>query len=437
MKSVALSLAATGIIQVLNIVSGVLAARYLLPEGRGELAAVLLWPGIVGAIASLSLEKAVAYRTSLNPSAARRLVALSGIVSIPLAGVGVLAGYFLIPVLLPSHDPDIVALSQVFLLVTPAMFLVSIVLSALQGLQRFWPWNIVRILPSVGYVTAILFFLFFGATTVRTFVLAFFSGSVLAAVAATIFATQFQGNWLPRKGDLGLLSRYALGIHFPVVGGIAGQHMDKAIIAFFLPANILGVFVVSLSATSIVHFVGASIGPIAFARTTGKKSNSDKAQIFGRFFRLTLATTGGATIVLWLSGQWLIVVLFGAEFSPAGDLLPFLLIGTFLREARSALYQGLKACARLRQISVAEYASLFIQTIALVVLLPRLGLIGVAIAIAVSAAVGTVLAGSSIASAYGQSVCSLAMPRMDDYRWVSARLFSAARRYVAASALTP
>ena len=47
MKDISVSFLTTAYIQALNIVTGLLAARLLLPEGRGELAALMLWPGLV------------------------------------------------------------------------------------------------------------------------------------------------------------------------------------------------------------------------------------------------------------------------------------------------------------------------------------------------------------------------------------------------------
>ena len=44
MKDLFVSFIATGAIQLSNLASGILAARLLGPEGRGELAVVILWP---------------------------------------------------------------------------------------------------------------------------------------------------------------------------------------------------------------------------------------------------------------------------------------------------------------------------------------------------------------------------------------------------------
>lgn len=50
-------------ILLLGIVTGVLVARLLLPEGRGALSAILFWPQFVAGIGLLSLPQAITYIT--------------------------------------------------------------------------------------------------------------------------------------------------------------------------------------------------------------------------------------------------------------------------------------------------------------------------------------------------------------------------------------
>ena len=52
---VTLSLAASVAIQGLNVLTGIVLARTLGPAGRGELAAVMLWPSILAAVGSLGV----------------------------------------------------------------------------------------------------------------------------------------------------------------------------------------------------------------------------------------------------------------------------------------------------------------------------------------------------------------------------------------------
>ena len=75
-RDVSISFATTLYIQVVNVATGLLAARLLLAEGRGELAALMLWPGLVAELGCLALSDAMLYRLASGASPATR----SGIV---------------------------------------------------------------------------------------------------------------------------------------------------------------------------------------------------------------------------------------------------------------------------------------------------------------------------------------------------------------------
>ena len=50
MKDIVTSFVGSALMQVFTIISGVLLARLLLPTGRGELAAVILWSTMIAAV---------------------------------------------------------------------------------------------------------------------------------------------------------------------------------------------------------------------------------------------------------------------------------------------------------------------------------------------------------------------------------------------------
>ena len=70
-RDVSISFATTLYIQVVNVATGLLAARLLLAEGRGELAALMLWPGLVAELGCLALSDAMLYRLASGASPAR------------------------------------------------------------------------------------------------------------------------------------------------------------------------------------------------------------------------------------------------------------------------------------------------------------------------------------------------------------------------------
>jgi len=61
MKALIITILTTGVLQLANLASGLLAARLLLPEGRGELAIAILWPTTLAYLLLFGLSDAVLY----------------------------------------------------------------------------------------------------------------------------------------------------------------------------------------------------------------------------------------------------------------------------------------------------------------------------------------------------------------------------------------
>src|SRR5438132_11464918 len=78
---VSATVAATVLIGVLSIITGVLQARLLGPSGRGQLAAIQAWPGVFAAVAMLGVQDAIVFFGARDPEHAGRY-AVSGTVVI-------------------------------------------------------------------------------------------------------------------------------------------------------------------------------------------------------------------------------------------------------------------------------------------------------------------------------------------------------------------
>lgn len=419
MKHIVISFGTTGILQVANLATGVIAARILLPEGRGELAEIMLWPWLLGAVLFLNLNQAVAYYAAARSEAARRFAAMALLVAAPLAIIAMVIGYAVIPLLMRDASPLAIALGRFYLLYIPVSFVMTIMLATLQGLHRFVGWNFVRVMPSIVYLTGILGLAAFGNVAVTGITLASLAAASAAAAVGLGMVVRLRGpSWQPMPGELRELLRYAVGVHVPALAGICNQQLDKALVALFLPVEQLGIYVVAVSAASIVMMIGATIEPISLARAAHQANAVGRIHVFGRYFRLTLASAGAATILLIVIGKWLVIALYGPAFPEAGQILPMLLFGAFARTITASFYTGLKAIARLRAISAAEYLVLVVQATAMSVLLPRFGLQGAAWSIALSASMGAIVAAIAMSRAANCTVLDLACPTRDDWRYL-------------------
>ena len=73
-KHLSSSAAAALTVLAFTAIGGIMSARYLLPIGKGELTAVLLWPTLLVTLGSLGLTEAVTYYSATAPERSRAIL---------------------------------------------------------------------------------------------------------------------------------------------------------------------------------------------------------------------------------------------------------------------------------------------------------------------------------------------------------------------------
>ena len=109
------SLVATALIQVLNVVTGVILARTLGPSGRGELAAVILWPTMLWTVGNLGVVDSVTFHSARGSAPQRSIVSTSLAIALAQSAVLVAIGLVLVPLVLAKQEASVVRDCLVFL----------------------------------------------------------------------------------------------------------------------------------------------------------------------------------------------------------------------------------------------------------------------------------------------------------------------------------
>ena len=99
MKDIFTSYIAQAIALIANFVGGVLAARLLLPVGRGELGQAMLWPVLIAGLGGLSVGDAIIFFTASRRAAAPRVMGSA-------LGMGAISSLALIPVGFGDSSPS-------------------------------------------------------------------------------------------------------------------------------------------------------------------------------------------------------------------------------------------------------------------------------------------------------------------------------------------
>jgi O-antigen/teichoic acid export membrane protein len=168
------------------------------------------------------------------------------------------------------------------------------------------------------------------------------------------------------------------------ISPIESFRLDQAVIGLFLTPTALGLYVVGVSLTNLPRFLAQSVGLVAYPRIASVTALTEARRLSWRYFWLALAISLAVVIPLELSAATLITFFFGNEFAGATSVARILLLGTVILGARRVLADGARGMGYPGVGTLAETGSWLALLPALALLLPALGLNGVALALVVS-----------------------------------------------------
>lgn len=423
MRDISVSFAATGAIQVVNIATGLLAARLLLPEGRGELAAIMLWPGILAEIGILGLSDALLYYAAKGGAAPRQLFASA---ALPLAGLSVvliLIGIAIVP-LVHHDDSAAVQAIAVWYMSYIAIYYVGLLAFAMfQGHLDLLAWNWLRILVPLGYLAFILVLAAADVTTVAGFAAANLATHLVAAlVGLWVMARRGWLGFEPRRALARSLVVYGFKVHVGEVLNSLRQRLDQALVALLLPAADLGLYVVALTMANAPMFLVATVANVAFPKMSQQATAGGRTEVFGRYLRLALVIAVLIAVGLLAVAHWVLPLLFGEAFRPAVPILQVLLLGLPAHALKIMLMQALKAWDRSLVISRGELAGVVVAASAMLVLLPRFAILGAAIAVVLAQFAAALWMGASLRRELAMGFRQLLQPDPGDWQPALAEL---------------
>ncbi len=423
------TLASSLMIQVCTLLQGVLVARLLGPEGRGQLAAATLWPTLFAAVCLFGIDVAIARRAGKAPDLAalsRTAVALGGATST----VAIAASLLLIPVLLPSGERGLLSLALTAVLLIPINHLTLFLQAAELGAGRFGLLNLSRSVLYPVYLAA-LAVLYLSHLRSVGWVLAALIAASASALAVLIAARRraLFGRWTVERP--GTLAREGLPYALAAIGTSLQLRIDQILLLWLLPVKDLGVYVVALSAASAVNSAAGAMSTVAFTRSA-QASAREGFEMVARDFRRTAILSFGVAAVTIPALPFLLPLIYGGDFERATSIGMSLVAGSVFAGLSQLLDQALRAQGRPFTGLVARGHALLAMCIAGYVLTASLGLIGMAIAYVLSQFIGLVALARAAGAYYQDGPLHLLLPRATDAR----ELVSAGRRLLSRLVVT-
>ena len=152
---------ATAVVVALSLLTSIILARHLGPEGRGILLAMTFWPAMLSALLNLSINEATMYhvaraRVSSGPRAAQNYGGAALLLQTLVAIAVTLLSLLLLPIFFWSNrSENLATVLSYAALFTPLCIGDLHFKATLQGRGEFHALNIVRLCQPVGYAIAL------------------------------------------------------------------------------------------------------------------------------------------------------------------------------------------------------------------------------------------------------------------------------------------
>jgi O-antigen/teichoic acid export membrane protein len=374
---VAGALATNVAVMGLGVAASIAAARILGPTGRGELAALLTWAALAGALVQLGLPQALTYFAARHPEAtldvarsgARLMVwqfAALGVVSL---GCSATLGRFV---------PQLGGIAPAILMLVPPTLLCTYVAAVLQGAASPTDWNASRLLGALPYPVAVV--TAWGARDHSPAAIVLLAGT-LGWVAALVGVALLLARSSRRRGasvECAALAGFGLRSHWGNLAWLANARMDQLIMSLALPLASLGHYAVAVSVASVLTPIPSAFANVVLGRVA-RAERSDARRELRQALHGTAILTAGLAVAAGGTTPWLLPLFFGAAFGPAVPATLILLPATVLLGLNYVMSDALRGAGRPGTVSSCEAIGSVVTVGGLLLMVPRFGIVGAAI----------------------------------------------------------
>jgi O-antigen/teichoic acid export membrane protein len=403
---------------VLGVISGVILARWLGPHDRGILALVLLVPSTAVTLAKLGISQSNVYYINREQADARQ-VASNAVMFALLSGVAAAVVVWLMKdTLLQTvlRDVPIWALA-IALVRVPVLLLDNYLYGVLQATGQFALYN-VRLLVSEGlrlaFVVVALIGLGWGlyAAVVIYTVLGMFNAVWL--LLATKRRIPFTFTIYPQL----LRGQLSFGIRSYVQTAVAHLllRIDIYMVSYYLTPADTAFYALALHFTELALEFPQAIGLVLYPRLASLPEE-EVHRVTAQACRRTLMLTVPGAFLLGVLGPYIITAWYGEPYAPARAPLPWAAVGVVMMSIFVILTRDFTSRGRQRVNIMAGLLALVGNVTLNIFLIPSLGIVGAAMATAVSytGACLVLLVFFSIES--GISLLSTIVPQRNDFAY--------------------
>lgn len=420
------------LVLLINMLTGVLTARYLGPSGRGEQTAMVLWSQFLSFSLTFGIPSALIYNAKKYPRDEGELYVTSLVMGFGTGVIAMITGIIVLPYWLGSFSDPVVQFARLSMILCPVIAVSQVNYAAFQVRGEYKNYNTLRYLTPLTTLAALVLLIIFGAVNPYTTALAYLLPSIPIYIVMTVKLLRIYRNALKKLGQsFKRLLYYGMGSYGNDLMGHFSYYIDQILIAGMLSPAELGLYAVAVSLSRMVNVFSTSTIVVLFPKASGL-AEKEAISVAFRAFRVSTTAALAASTVLMLISPYIFEWLYGPDFHKALSVFRILLLEVSISGGTMVLAQVFMAVGKPKIVTILQSIGLALVIPMILVLVPRFGLVGAGMAM-----LSSVLLRFAFVLFNVKFTLKTAIPRLfisgDDIRW----LMGAWKSYAGKHSITP
>lgn len=363
------------------ILSKIMITRTIGPDGMGVYALVILIPTLAFSLGNMGTNVSNIYLVGSRKFDIELIVGTSLVCAIGMGFIMVVVvsvwSCFSYDMLFGSAST---AQAVLCISAIPLFYVQNNLLTILQGKNYITQYNAITLSSAILMLTILAVLRIASLLNLTTVLATWFLSSLFNTTFVLYKVSRFTKIILAlsRHVFLAQLS-YGLRAYIANLTGFMVRRIDVLLVMRMLGTTELGYYSISFGVCELLLYLASSVSTALIPYVAASEAEDSKA-VTAAILRVTVWTTGSLCLILPLFDRFFITTVFGSAFSPSVTPLRWLLPGILCYAMEKTLAADLAGRGRPEVTMVSGILALIVNVIANLILIPKLGISGAAMA---------------------------------------------------------
>lgn len=379
-RSVKLIFSTNALFLLFSVVTSLLSAWALKPEGRGNLTVITMWTFVFSHVGTFGVPYAHRFWAASRPDWNRKIFSNTIIFAV-LSGLAMVClAWFVTPVLTGDKKSEVVWLARLFALNIPVILLNEMLRGQLEGARLFGWLGFARLSFIATQAVGNLLFYVWGILTLENAILIIVLGQIICSMfmLSAVWRElnpRWDFDWSVFRQEVS----YGLRSYPGILTEITVWRLDQMLLTIFASSTIVGLYTVAVAIAEITSTLASSVADALMPEVASSANSDESALLVGKTMRLTLYAQFLVLIPLWIAAPVILRVVYGEGFVEAAGTMRLLLLASVVWSAAMIVISGLNGFGHPGFSTIARLCSGVITVVTLFYMLPRWGMNGAAV----------------------------------------------------------